>query len=80
MADKKKYDIDMSEYMFDGKNDEEKIKDGYAVPCRICADAFSRIRLTWRYCATCHKGFCEGEHGNFARGGRGCCVICGSTK
>jgi hypothetical protein len=74
-----KYEIDISPYSPD-YTDEAKIKDGIAVPCRICEDAFRRVRLTWRYCASCHKGFCEGEHGNFARGGRGSCIICGSGK
>lgn len=69
------YKTDLSDYD-ESYTDEAKIKDGIAVPCRICVDAFRRVRLTWRYCATRHKGFCEGEHGNFARGGRGCCVIC----
>ena len=57
--------------------DRQKIEDGFAVPCRICESAFGRVRLTWRYCAECNKGFCEGEHGNFARGGRGSCIQCG---
>ncbi len=74
MAEEQK--IDFSK--FDESNtDKAKIGDGYAVPCRICEAAFSRIRLTWRYCAKCGQGFCEGEHGNFAIGGRGMCIICG---
>ncbi len=77
----KKYDIYWGDYDPDDP-DEEKIKELSPptwVPCRICWDAFSRVRLTRRYCATCHHGFCEGEHGNFARG-RGTCVICGRNK
>ncbi len=73
------YQIDLSDFD-ESYSDEAKIRDGLGVPCRICVDAFRRIRVTWRYCATCHKGFCEGEHGNFARGGRGCCVICGGQS
>lgn len=62
--------IDASASAFDKHyTDKEKIADGIAVP--------SRIRLTWRYCATCEQGFCEGEHGTFARGGRGSCILCG---
>jgi hypothetical protein len=56
--------------------DKEKIKKGFAVPCRICANAFSRIRLTWRYCDECGVAFCEGEHGNFSNQ-QGGCVQCG---
>jgi hypothetical protein len=48
------------------RNDHAKIEDGLWVPCRICESAFRRLRLTLRYCATCGRGFCEGEHGNFA--------------
>ena len=70
------YQVYLGEYD-ENDTDENKIKKGFAVPCRICEDAFRRIRLTWRYCAHCHKGFCEGEHGNFAIGGRGSCIICG---
>ncbi len=71
-----KYKVDLSAY--DSKhNDRQKIEEGSAVPCRICENVFRRIRLTWRYCADCNQGFCEGEHGTFARGGRGSCVQCG---
>jgi len=58
--------------------DEAKIFRGIAVPCRICQHAFRRLRLTFRFCATCHIGFCDGEHGNMAGGhGRGRCIQCG---
>src|SRR5262245_40261999 len=50
--------------------------NGY-VPCRICEQAFRRLRMTARYCARCLQGFCEGEHGSFAYG-HGTCVICGA--
>ena len=67
------YAVDLSDY--DPTNtDRAKIEDGIGVPCRICCAAFRRIRITWRYCAECNRAFCEGEHGNFARGGRGTCV------
>lgn len=70
------YPVDIS--AFDEEHtDRKKIEDGAAVPCRICEAVFRRIRLTWRYCASCEQGFCEGEHGTFARGGRGSCVQCG---
>ena len=63
---------------YDPQNtDEAKIGNGAAVPCRICEGVFRRVRLTWRYCAWCHKAFCEGEHGSFAIGGRGSCIQCG---
>ena len=58
------------------KNDREKIEQGIWVPCRLCQEAFRRIRLTLRYCAGCGQAFCEGEHGNFAQQ-RGMCVRCG---
>ena len=57
--------------------DRQKIENDVAVPCRICVGVFRRIRLTWRYCSECNKAFCEGEHGTFARAGRGTCVQCG---
>lgn len=60
--------------------DEDKINEGRAVPCRICERAFRRLRLTARYCATCHMGFCEGEHFNFSHGNRGTCVLCGARN
>lgn len=68
--------IDLSQ--FNSEDDDiQKIKNGHWVPCRICQNAFSRIRLTKSYCARCHAAFCEGEHGNFAQN-RGVCVQCGS--
>jgi len=57
-------------------NDRQKIENDHAVPCRLCENAFRRLRLTLRYCIQCNRGFCDGEHGNFA-GGRGRCVQCG---
>ena len=60
----------------DRRNDRQKIESGIAVPCRICENAFRRLRLTLRYCIQCNHGFCDGEHGNFAPG-RGRCVQCG---
>ena len=47
--------------------------------CWICADAFRRRRQTKRYCQVCERGFCEGEHGNFAHG-VGKCIACGLKK
>jgi len=62
---------------FDPENDDrQKIENGLWVPCRICQNAFRRIRLTRRYCAECKVAFCEGEHGNFSNK-RGRCVQCG---
>ena len=58
-------------------NDEKKIKNEVAVPCRICENAFRRLRLTLRYCMDCKRGFCEGEHGNFSPKNRARCVQCG---
>jgi len=64
---------------FDVNNsDNGKINNGIAVPCRICEVAFRRLTLTMRYCGECNRGFCEGQHGNFApHGHRGICVRCG---
>lgn len=58
-------------------HDRSKIEAGFWVPCRLCENAFRRLRLTKRYCAACNHGFCDGEHGNFAPGQRGRCVQCG---
>ncbi len=70
------YQIDMSEYD-EIDTDEAKIKREIGVPCRLCDSVFCRIRITWRYCSYCHKGFCEGEHGSFAGKGRAWCIQCG---
>ena len=69
-------DVDLSEFDH-GNPDKEKINEGIWVPCRICVNAFRRIRLTKRYCAECEAGACEGEHLSFAIGRRGCCIQCG---
>jgi hypothetical protein len=59
-------------------NDQANIDRGIWVPCRICQNAFRRLRMTARYCDTCKRGFCEGEHGNFAaKSGKGRCTSCG---
>jgi hypothetical protein len=70
--------VELSDYD-PNRNDQLKIDAGVWVPCRICQNAFRRIRLTWRYCATCHRAFCDGEHGNFApRSHVGRCTSCGN--
>lgn len=56
--------------------DEHKIGRQLWVPCRICRQIFLRIRLTARYCGTCKRGFCEGEHGSFTGRGPAVCVRC----
>ena len=61
------------------KSPEERIKSGEWADYWICSEAFKRRRQTLRYCAICHRGFCEGEHGNFSRGA-GMCIICGARK
>lgn len=43
--------------------------------CWLCEGVFRRRTQTKRYCTMCHRGFCEGWHGNFALG-RGTCLIC----
>ena len=58
---------------------EQKIKAGGWVPCWICEEVFRRKRETARFCNKCKRGFCEGEHGNFAYG-VGTCVVCGARK
>ncbi len=72
-------DIDLRP--FDPSDDDaNKISQGVLVPCRLCLQAFRRVTLTLRYCATCRHAFCEGWHGNFLHtGGRpmGRCVQCG---
>lgn len=71
MADDIDYDA------FDPLNtDKAKIQGDAWVPCRICWDIFMRLTLTSRYCASCERAFCEGNHGNFAGGTTGVCVRC----
>lgn len=68
-------DSDLSDY--DTKNtDKQKIEQEKWVPCRICREIFLRVRLTARYCGTCHRAFCESEHGSFIGRGIGVCVRC----
>jgi hypothetical protein len=43
--------------------------------CWICEDVFRRRTQTKRFCTMCHRGFCEGWHGNFVLG-QGTCIIC----
>ena len=62
---------------FDTKRtDKAMILDKIWVPCRICRDMFARIRLTERFCASCERAFCEGEHGSFTGRNIGICVRC----
>jgi len=61
------------------KTDKELIESGEWADCWVCSAVFRRRRQTLRYCAICHRGFCEAEHGNFSRG-IGICVICGVRK
>ena len=71
--------IDLSAFD-ENDTDRQKIDGiGVWVPCRICENAFRRLRLTKRYCATCQAGACEGEHMNFADNGRGRCIQCGPS-
>lgn len=58
---------------------KDLIEQGRWAECWICRDVFRHRRETKRYCAECERGFCEGEHGNFARN-RGVCVICGRSQ
>jgi hypothetical protein len=78
MAGDKELNIDLRNWN-ESDNDKSKIEgpgDGLWVPCRICQEVFLRIRLTGRYCNTCGRAFCEGEHGSFASRGPGVCVQC----
>lgn len=60
-----------------GDTDEKKILIRKTlVPCRICWDIFGRVRLTLRFCGSCKRAFCEGEHGNFTGRGPAVCVRC----
>jgi hypothetical protein len=64
----------------DGKQSaKEQIEAGKWVDCWICSEVFGRRRQTARYCNTCERGFCEGEHGSFAHS-VGKCVICGARR
>jgi len=58
---------------------KQLIEGGKWADCWICADVFRRRRQTRRYCNQCERGFCEGEHGNFAYK-IGKCIICGVHK
>jgi len=65
--------------MADQSEDVEVIKAGGWVNCWICETVFRRRRETRRYCYTCKRGFCEGEHGSFAsKPAR--CIVCGAKK
>ena len=55
------------------------IDSGGWVNCWICETVFRRKRETRRYCHDCGRGWCEGEHGNFASN-IGKCIICGLHK
>jgi hypothetical protein len=59
--------------------DKKRIEQGEWVDCWICAKVFARRRETMRYCHTCERGFCEGEHGSYSRS-VATCVICATTK
>lgn len=65
------------------QDDKTKTDQGIAVPCRLCESVFGRLRLTLRYCSSCRRGFCEGEHGSVSVAGpfafRGVCVRCSSS-
>lgn len=61
------------------KTDKQLILDGKWVDCWICKEVFRRRRQTTRYCNTCERGFCEGEHGNFSHN-VGKCVVCGARR
>lgn len=59
------------------RSDQQKIlEDKLWVRCRICRSMFLRIRLTARFCNTCQRAFCEGEHGSFTGRGPAVCVRC----
>ena len=57
---------------------KELIAEDEWAECWICEEIFRRRRQTKRYCYHCDRGFCEGEHGSFAQGGIGTCIICGA--
>jgi hypothetical protein len=59
--------------------DKQLIEADEWADCWVCSSAFRRRRQTLRYCAKCERGFCEGEHGTFARG-HALCLICGARK
>jgi hypothetical protein len=61
--------VDLSDFDA-GERDDVKIGRGVYVPCRICQEMFSRIRLTQMYCDTCKMGVCSGEHGQWTDGGK----------
>ena len=62
-----------------GPTAKELNMKGEWADCWICAEVFRRRRQTLRYCHTCERGFCEGEHGNFSHN-VGKCIACGLRK
>jgi hypothetical protein len=68
--------IDLSDYDSNDTDETKILTKRKWVPCRICWEIFARVRPTARYCASCHRGFCEGEHGSFTGGRTGVCVRC----
>lgn len=59
------------------KTDKERILDDEEwVNCYICEQIYLRKRETLRYCNTCERGFCEGEHGTFSGRGPAHCIVC----
>lgn len=69
--------VDLSPFD-ESEKDDVKIGDNKTyVPCRVCQQGFSRIRLTQLYCFFCKEAFCEGEHGAwFGKGNHAQCVKC----
>lgn len=58
---------------------KDLIESGNWAMCWICETVFRRKRETKRYCSKCLRGWCEGEHGNFAYN-TGKCIVCGVKK
>ena len=54
---------------------QDLINQGEWANCWICEGVFRRRTQTKLFCTVCHRGFCEGWHGNFALG-QGTCLIC----
>jgi hypothetical protein len=57
------------------ETDQDRIEQGEWTDCWICENVFRRRTQTKRYCAKCHRGFCEGWHGSLDRG-YGTCITC----
>jgi hypothetical protein len=75
MSDNPEQEAEAADIRKTSETDQGRAEQGEWTDCWICADVFRRRMQTKRYCAKCHRGFCEGWHGSLDRG-YGTCIIC----